>query len=66
MGKKSKLVTTLALMAVVLVCFSSYLAVHPQKTKMRAQHIATVNRVYSVSITLTNNATLNHLPIAKP
>jgi len=66
MSKKSVMLITLALMGTLVLCYGSYLAAHPPKTKKRPIHIHTVNSITGFSITVTNNTTLKPLPVSKP
>jgi hypothetical protein len=59
MCKKSNFLITLPLMATLGLCCGSYLAVHPLKTKKKPTRVHAVYNISSISITLTNNKSLN-------
>jgi hypothetical protein len=66
MKNKPTLLITLALMATLLVCYSSYVVAHPLKAKRKPAHLQAVNHLSTISFDLTNNTALNLLPVSKP
>jgi hypothetical protein len=64
MSKKPNPMEAVALVAILAVAVIVLIA-KPEPTR-HAARIATVNRVYSASITLKNNSLPNPLPVSRP